>query len=204
MSKFIDLTGNRYGKLTVISRAKNKKRKTGGSRTMWKCQCECGNIITVESSHLKSGHSKSCGCITKKHGKFGTRIYKIWDSMYQRCYNRNNQAYKNYGGRGITVCDEWLHNFQSFYDWAMSNGYADDLTIDRKDVNGNYEPSNCRWATDVEQHNNTRANRYIEFNGETHTIAEWSRITGINDSTLRSRLGEYKWSIERALTEKAQ
>lgn len=203
MGRFVDLTGNRYGRLTVISRAESKKRKTGGSRTMWNCQCDCGNIVVVDGDHLKSGHSKSCGCITKKHGMFGTRIYKIWDSMYQRCYNSNHAAYKDYGGRGITVCDEWLHNFQAFYEWSMSNGYADNLTIDRINVNGNYEPSNCRWATDIEQHNNTRKNRYIEFNGETHTMAEWARITGIKYATLASRIITKGWSIERALTDKS-
>lgn len=203
MGKCIDIKGNRYGKLTVISRADSKKRNAGGSRTRWNCKCDCGNMVVVDGDHLKSGHSKSCGCITKKHGMFGTRIYNIWSSMKDRCFNKKHDAYKNYGGRGITVCPEWME-FQPFYEWAMASGYADDLTLDRKDVNGNYEPSNCRWATDIEQHNNTRTNRYIEFNGETHTMAEWAKITGINYQTLRTRLDRYKWSIERSLTEKVQ
>ena len=200
MSSFIDLTGNRYGRLVVVNRAENKLGKNGRTRTMWNCVCDCGNAVIVEASHLKSGHSKSCGCITKKHGMFGTRIYKIWDSMKQRCFNKNHSEYKNYGGRGITICDEWIQNFQSFYNWAMANGYRDDLTIDRKDVNGNYCPENCRWADDIVQHNNTRVNRYIEFKGETHTMAEWARIKGMKYVTLNTRINKYQWSIEKALT----
>ena len=202
MGKFIDLTGNRYGRLFVIERAENKKRNNNKTRIMWKCVCDCGNTVIVESAHLRSGHSQSCGCITKKHGMFGTRIYKIWDGMKQRCYNENHERYIDYGGRGISICEEWKNDFQAFYDWSMANGYADDLTIDREDVNGNYEPGNCRWTDDIVQHNNTRVNRYIEFNGETHTMAEWARIQGINYSTLSSRLNKKGWSIEKALTTK--
>lgn len=199
MSKVHDLTGNRYGRFTVVSRAANNKK----GETMWNCICDCGNTRTVFAYHLKSGHSKSCGCITKKHGMFGTRLYKIWDGMKYRCHNSNSTAYKNYGARGIIVCEEWRNNFQTFYDWSISHGYSADLTLDRLDVNGNYEPSNCRWATDIQQHNNTRKNHYVTYNGETHTIAEWSRITGINPSTLNSRITTKGWTIERALTDKS-
>lgn len=200
MGSLIDLTGNRYGRLVVVGRSESKKRANNRTRTMWRCVCDCGNYIIVESSHLKSGHSKSCGCITKKHGMFGTRIYKIWSGMKDRCFNKNNDAYKNYGGRGITVCHEWLE-FIPFYEWAMNNGYRDDLTLDRENVNGNYCPENCRWVNDIVQHNNTRVNRYIEYNGETHTMAEWARITGIKYVTLNTRINKYHWSIEKALTE---
>lgn len=198
--KFIDLTNKKYGRLTVLSKAKGEREPSGRIRTMWNCKCDCGNNVIVSSNHLRTGHTKSCGCITNKHGMFGTRIYKIWDSMKYRCFNKNHNQYHNYGGRGITVCDEWLE-FIPFYEWAMANGYSDNLTLDRKDVNGNYCPENCRWADDITQHNNTRKNRYIEFEGETHTLAEWARIKGMKYVTLNTRINKYHWPIEKALTQ---
>ena len=194
--KFIDLTGKRFNRLTVIKRVELK-----GKSTRWLCKCDCGNETIVTSEKLKSGHTKSCGCychdLVRKHGKYGTRIYKIWQSMKARC---NNTKTPYYGGRGITVCDEWLNDFKAFYDWAMANGYRDDLTIDRINNDGNYEPSNCRWITMKEQANNTRSNHNITFNGETHSLSEWSRILGIHSHTLSNRI--YRgWSIKRAFTE---
>lgn len=150
------------------------------------------------SKKLRIG--QSYGCVTKKHGMFGTRIYKIWDGMKYRCTNPNSDAYHNYGGRGITVCDEWIHDFMAFYNWSMSHGYSDDLTLDRINVNGNYCPENCRWADDITQHNNTRTNRYIEYNGETHTMAEWAKIKGMKYVTLNTRINKYHWPIAKALT----
>lgn len=117
---------------------------------MWNCVCDCRNNVTVDSDHLKSGHSKSCGCITKKHGMFGTRIYKIWSGMKDRCYNENLKSYKDYGGRGITVCDEWRNNSQAFYDWSIANGYADDLTIDRIDNMWNLMVKHIRYQNGPE------------------------------------------------------
>lgn len=196
MPGFIDITGQKFGRLTAIEHAgRNKNRNT-----LWLCKCECGNECKVEAYRLRNGHTKSCGCITKKHGFFGTRIYKIWDSMKQRCFNPNNNAYNNYGGRGITVCNDWKNDFMSFYEWSINNGYSDNLTIDRINVNGNYEPSNCRWSDDIVQHNNTRKNPRIEYNGEIHTIPEWSRIIGLNVNTIKARIFKYHWSIEDALT----
>ena len=122
----------------------------------------------------------------------------IWRAMKERCYNSKCEAYHNYGGRGIIVCDEWLHNFKAFYDWSITNGYRDDLTIDRIDVNGNYEPSNCRWVTRLTQANNQRTNHLITYKGETHTMAEWAKIKHISYGALRQRLYR-KWSIEKAL-----
>ena len=119
--------------------------------------------------------------------------------MKERCYNPNRNSYCWYGAKGICVCNEW-DDFENFYDWSMNNGYSDELTIDRIDSNGNYCPKNCRWSTDREQANNRGTNRIIEYNGESHTLEEWSRITGIASNTIRMRLDEYKWDVEKSLT----
>ena len=162
--KASDLTGKRFGRLIVIERAENYISPQGQARKRWLCKCDCGNDVIVPASALINGESKSCGCLQKEiakntftqHGKWGSRLHRIWASMKTRCYNRKSRSYKWYGGRGITICDEWMNSFQAFYDWAMANGYRDDLSIDRIDVNGNYEPSNCRWITIIEQQKNKR------------------------------------------------
>ena len=158
-----DITGQRFGRLTVLKLS----HISSDREAMWNCVCDCGNSFTTSGRRLRRGWTKSCGCLAKEkviersisHGKYGTRLYNIWQGMKDRCNNTNNQAYKHYGGRGIKVCDEWKDNFQAFYEWAMANGYIDNLSIDRIDVDGNYEPSNCRWATAKEQANNTRRNK---------------------------------------------
>lgn len=201
MSKKIDLTGQRFGRLQVIE----KDCLRGKGNTKWICRCDCGEYTVCRTDHLASGFTRSCGCLsrerTTKHNQCNTRLYTIWRTMKGRCYNPKKNNYKNYGGRGITVCDEWKDNFQAFYDWSMANGYREDLTIDRIDSNGKYEPGNCRWASRIEQNNNTSRNRCLTYNGETHTVSEWSKITGISRSTLQHRL-VHGWTVERMLTEK--
>ena len=162
MSKKINLVGQRFGRLTVVSPAPNK-----GNRTTWNCVCDCGRHVVARTACLRNGESKSCGCLKKDnakeyhttHGGTYTRLYTIWKGLRMRCFSSTNSDFLNYGGRGITVCDEWENDFTAFRDWALSHGYREDLSIDRIDVNGNYEPSNCRWATAKEQNNNKRNSR---------------------------------------------
>lgn len=196
-----NLVGKRYGRLVVIKRAKNDKM----GRVRWLCQCDCGNQKIVRRSSLQSGLTKSCGCWLKdnpsnvSHRMSKTRVYGIWCAVKDRCYNTNVPTYKNYGGRGIAVCEEWRNDPIAFIEWAYENGYSDDLSIDRIDVNGNYEPSNCRWADIETQANNKRNTVFITCNGETHNLKEWSEITGIKHSVIYNRYRVYGWSAERAL-----
>lgn len=136
------------------------------------------------------------------HGMYNTKLYKAWNNMISRCYCSSFKNFRNYGGRGITVCDEWKNSFVAFMTWAMANGYEEHLTIDRINVNGNYEPSNCRWITNEAQQLNKRTSRFVTFNGETHTVKEWSVITGIHPRTLACRL-DRGWTPEKALTKGA-
>lgn len=198
----LNLVGQKYGRLTVLDRADNVK-----GRVAWKCECDCGNQVTVLSYSLRTGNTKSCGCLVSekitKHGMHKTKLYRAWNNMISRCYCESFRSFRNYGGRGITVCDEWRNSFPVFADWAMNNGYREDLTIDRIDNEGNYEPSNCRWITNEAQQLNKRSNRRISFNGETRTIKEWSVITGIHPRTLSARL-DHGWTAEDTLTKAVQ
>ena len=202
---FKDLTNEVFNNLKVIKYiGKNNKGKS-----LWECRCLlCGNITNAITSELKRGHKKSCGCLrlieVKKsistHNHSYTRLYTIWTDMKQRCFNQNSKPFKNYGGRGITICDEWKNNFQAFYNWSVTHGYADDLTIDRKDNDGDYCPENCRWITFVEQQNNRSNNTYLTWNNETNTISDWSRILDIPCYVISSRLHKLKWSVEKTLS----
>lgn len=138
----------------------------------------------------------------KKHGHRNEKIYAVYCTMKQRCNNKNSDSFKNYGAKGVSVCEEWEDDFESFYEWAIKNGYRDNLTIDRINVEGNYEPSNCRWVDCITQANNKRNNKLIEYKGETHTIAEWAKIKGFSYYTLYERIVVHKWNLERAMTQK--
>lgn len=167
----------------------------------WKCvcYCSCGNEVVARKGDILSGKTKSCGCLVpemasqrlKTHGLTNTRIHNIWSAMKQRCYYTKSSHYQSYGAKGIKVCDEWKDNFMNFYNWAINNGYKDNLSIDRIDVNGDYEPTNCRWATNEEQANNKTTNRYITYKGETKTLSEWAKELGKNYSTLRTQTKKY-------------
>jgi len=189
----------RFGRLVVIDFAYLKKF------AHWNCICDCGNKTIVRSSRLTLGRTKSCGCLVKEnykiatpasaiknktHGDSKTRLYGVYHRMTARCCYSKNKDYKDYGGRGITVCSEWLENYEAFRDWAVANGYNDNsrLTIDRIDVNGNYEPSNCRWVTNKVQQRNKRNNRLITIDGITKTIFEWAEIYKIGIGILYYRL----------------
>lgn len=201
--KFVDLTKQRFGRLTVLGRV----WRLNTDDKFWLCRCDCGNLKIIRNNNLISGRTKSCGCLNKEvaskrnstHGMANSKIYETWCNIKKRCENSNNDNYHHYGGRGIVVCDDW-QRFELFYEWAIKNGYQDDLEIDRIDVNGNYEPSNCRWITHKANCNNRRSNHLIEYDGRIHTLKEWSEILGISDRILRQRLCRDKWTIERALT----
>ena len=199
-----DLSGQRFGRLIALSEAERSPL----GRTQWLCRCDCGNVKVVASRHLKNGATKSCGCWhdeaasinATKHGRYGTRTYTAWSGMLQRCTNPSNRFYSDYGGRGIKVCERW-RTFANFL--ADMGEVPEGMSIDRIDPNGDYEPSNCRWATAQEQARNRRSNRAVTFNGETKTLAEWAEKLGIGYGTLHSRLNYYGWDTEKAFTQKA-
>ena len=204
MSKRLpDLTGEKFGRWTVIQKAENDHN----GRSQYLCRCECGTEKVLRRSSLTSGNSKSCGCLSRDaahergitHGESKSRLYRIWAGIIQRCCNdRARYEWDKYGGRGIAVCDEWRNSFEAFRDWAKSNGYNDSLTIERKDNNGPYAPWNCRWATTYEQGNNKRTSKRITYNGETRTVREFADRYGLAYSCLYARL-KAGWEIEKAL-----
>ena len=203
MGKFVDMTGQRYGKLVAIKRVPIPEHIKSRS-AWWLFKCDCGKEVEINSLHVRNGHIKSCGCWQRErlttHGMTNTILFGKWNRMLERCRNKNRRDYKNYGGRGIRVCDEWKNNFMSFYNWAIDSGYKEGLTIDRIDTNGNYEPSNCRWATPKEQANNRRTSVFLTYNGETHTVSQWAEIQHIPRDTLDRRMRRCGWSVEKALT----
>lgn len=196
MIKDEQMINKKFGKWLVLQRT--EERDSHGS-IKYLCKCECGKEKLVDGYSLRSGISKYCiDCKNqKRYGKKkNKRINIIYNGMKARCYNSNTPEYKNYGGRGIKICDEWLDNYWNFENWAINNGYKNNLSIDRINNDENYEPNNCRWATRIQQQNNTRNNKFIVYKGERKTIAEWSRIIGVSSTCLSYRLK--KWDIEKA------
>ena len=199
----IDIMGMRFGKAVVCEDAGRNKRK----EKLWICQCDCGNKFTATSYHLRSGHTKSCGCLQREksalvhttHGKSHTRLWGIWIGMRSRCNLETHFNYALYGGRGIKVCDEWNDNFENFYKWAINNGYTDNLTLDRIDNDKGYSPDNCYWADNITQGNNRRNNHYITYNNETKTIGEWAKIYTMNHQMLSYRITHLGWDFEKAI-----
>lgn len=200
MKKVIhDLTGQRFGRLVVIGVDDRNTRKT-----YYYCRCDCGTVKSIRSDGLLSGAVQSCGCLHKevatenvqqnhKHKMSRTRPYEIWQGMKKRCYNPNDARYDRYGGRGITVCDEWREDFSAFYSWALANGYADNLTIDRIDNNKGYSPDNCRWADAETQCRNRSSNIKITIGNATKTLTEWCEIFEIDYTTVRARYNNNKF-----------
>lgn len=197
---FENLIGQKFGKLMVIEYAGNKivgKQP----KTFWKCLCDCGAATEpIEASNLKTGNTTSCGCVQEemrtKHGKWGSRIYKIWQMMIQRCENPNHDSYKHYGERDISVCKRW-HDFESFYA-DMGEPPSEEYELERIDVNGNYCKENCTWVTRKEQCRNKRNTIYLEYNGEKRPMAEWAEILEMNYDTLQGRIFDSGWSVEKA------
>ena len=146
-----EIIGKTFNELTVIEKIGKDERGT-----LFMCQCSCGNTTLLHTRDIVSGNTRSCGCLSTKHKQYGTRLYQTWADMKRRCYNEDNKSYKYYGAKGVAVCEEWKNNFESFYNWSIANNYSDDLTIDRINPFGNYEPTNCRWVTRTEQAHNKR------------------------------------------------
>lgn len=201
MGEFQNLTGNKYALLTVL----DEHKKSHDGKTIWKCQCQCGNITYVIARDLKNGNTKSCGCLKLKTSnekynyKNSKRLYTIYYGIKARCYKSTSPKYKDYGARGIIMCEEWLNSFESFCDWALSNGYSDNLSIDRIDCNGNYEPTNCRWTTSLIQGQNTRSTKLITYNGKTQPMSRWAKELNMNASSLRYLIVNKNMSLEEII-----
>lgn len=195
MTKYLE-AGQKFGKLTVVKLERTEQkvykssREKSGIRKLnllyYLCKCDCGNYTVVEKSHLTKtvDNTKTCGCSNGTHHKRDTRLYHIFHDMKKRCYNPNSKSYKDYGARGVKICDEWLNDFMSFYNWAMANGYDDTLTIERIDINKIYEPSNCKWIPKAEQSRNRRGVILIEHNNETKPLSYWCEKLNIKHSAL--------------------
>lgn len=201
--RFNNLQGKRFGKIQVIEFAYRKNNSV-----YWKCKCDCGNELVIVAQSLISGRTKACfSCSHTKHGLTKSRLYMVWAIIKERCYNKKAPNFFDYGGRGITMCDGWKNDFMAFHDWAMANGYKEEVlpngknkwTIDRVDVNGNYEPTNCRWVTRQEQNFNKRNSRFLEFEGKKKHLFEWAKEYNIEFSALLYRL-QCGMSIKEALT----
>lgn len=203
MKKNIE-TGQRFGRLVIVKEVEHHKMPSGRYRRMFLCRCDCGNEVTCSLANLTSGNTSSCGCLKKEtasnnnstHRQSKTRLYRCWQHMKHRCYRKDDENYSYYGGRGIIMCDEWKYNYENFSKWAIENGYKDNLTIDRIDCNGNYEPSNCRWITQKEQARNTRRNTFVYLEGKgfsmhKFTLSELCEILKVNYPLSVKRIYQY-------------
>lgn len=208
-SRRMDLVGQKFGRLRVIGYSGESR-----TRSMFSCECDCGEICIVLGNRLKNGHTKSCGCysrdiqsmVHKIHGLSNGKdqLYSIWRTIKARCSNQNTWNYNRYGGRGISICDEWKDDPKNFIEWCRKNGYKQGLSIDRKDNDGNYEPDNCKFSTPKEQARNRRNTVLHEFNGESKTIAEWAEVLGYSVNTLATRYarGDTGDALFRSITRK--
>lgn len=204
MGKKLDLLGQRFGRLVVLEEV---ERRDNGGRVKWLCKCDCGKKVEVVGKDLKNGHTQSCGCLrqellgnrSRKHGMSKTALYHVWDNMMSRCYRKSCSHYHNYGGRGITVCEEWARDRNSFFEWARHSGYKENLQLDRINNDGNYEPANCRFVTSQQNGRNTRWNKVIIYKGRSKCLAEWAEELGFSYDILKRRLLQ-GWEIERAFT----
>lgn len=183
---YVDI-GDKFGKLTVIGVSDN----TSNKKTHYICKCDCGNIKIVDKYSLIQGRTKSCGCLVYKHGGTGTHLYMIWKNIRYRCNNENHREYKNYGGRGITICKEW-DDYNVFMTWSKNNGYKDGLSIDRIDGNKGYSPDNCRWIYFEEQSKNKTSNLYFLYNSKIYNLHQLASILNINYTTLHNHYTKYK------------
>jgi hypothetical protein len=200
--KFINRIGQRYGRLTIKAYAGRDKH----GHSLWKCDCQCGGSTTVSVGSLRSGNTSSCGCgcaarMTHGDSNKRTHLYRVWENMISRCYNHNRHHYRNYGGRGITVADEWRTSYAAFRAWSLAHGFAPGLTLDRRNNDGPYSPNNCQWATRKQQARNTRQNRRLTAFDETKLVCEWAEDPRcrVCNGTLRSRLDK-GWDAERAIS----
>lgn len=197
MSARIDLSGQTFGLWRVTDYA-------GSGR--WSCICECGTEKAVDGSSLRRGISTRCiACHNasgpaRTHGQKNTRLYNIWSGMIERCENPNAKPFRRYGGRGIAICPEWRNSFEAFRDWALENGYAEKLTIDRIDNDGDYEPGNCRWATYAEQNRNYGRNRPVLYLGREVLVCDLATEVGLPQDILKNRIFRYGWSVEEAVS----
>lgn len=205
MRKLIDLTGQRFGKLTVITRAENHIMPSGKCCIMWLCKCDCGNVKSINGSSLRNGVTRSCGCLSKefaeklnkKHGKSRSKLYSVWGHMKQRCYNPNNPAYRIYGAENKIICEDW-QTFEGFEKWAIEHGYKENLQIERIDNTKGYFPENCKWATRKEQSNNRRTSRMITYRGRTQTLQMWVDELHLNYAMVYNRIFVLNWSVDKA------
>lgn len=203
MGAKLNLQGQRFGKLLVLN-----EDGRYGTNVLWRCRCDCGNEVRVRANSLMSGNTTTCGCgrieAITSHGMTDTQLFNAWRGMKRRCQANNDRCFDDYRGRGITVCEEWANDFESFKAWALANGYENKprISLDRIDNDKGYSPDNCRWVTAKEQGRNRRSNVFLEYNGERHCLAEWAEKLGIDPRTIgyRYRAG---WSVQEILYGKA-